>query len=149
MEQEVLDGVVGDGDVDQPVAVDVVGSDAQRLAHGHFQVGRANLDPRLLADVGEPAPVVAQERAERAAERRRGPVGPADAGELEALDLVDLGRPGDVVADEQIKVTVVVDVEERRSGQPAVGPPGVGGGGRRPRSVPCRRCGTDIPGRSP
>ena len=126
VEEEVLDRVVGHGDVDQAVAVDVVGGDAQRLAHRHLEVGRADLDPGRLADVGEPAAVVAQERAERAAERGRRPVGPADAGELKSLDLVDLGRPGDVVADEQIEIAVVVDVEERGAGQPAVGPLGVG-----------------------
>ena len=72
------------------------------------------------------AAVVAQERAERAVERGRRPVSPADAGELKPLDLVDLGRPGDVVADEEVEIAVVVDVEERRAGQPAVGPLGVG-----------------------
>ena len=75
------------------------------------------------------AAVVAQERAERAVERGRRPVSPADAGELKALHLVDLGRPGDVVADEQIEIAVVVDVEERRAGEPAIGPLGVGRGG--------------------
>ena len=58
--------VVGHGDVDQAVAVDVEGGDAERLGHGHLQVGRADLDARLLADVGEPAAVVAQQAAERA-----------------------------------------------------------------------------------
>ena len=72
------------------------------------------------------AAVVAQECAERAGERGRRAVGPAEAGELKALDLVDLGRPGDVVADEQIEVAVIVDVEERGPGEPAVGALGVG-----------------------
>ena len=71
-------------------------------------------------------PSLRKQRAERAAERGRRPVGPADARELKALDLVDLGRPGDVVADEQIEIAVVVDVEERRAGEPAVGALGVG-----------------------
>ena len=39
------------------------------------------------------------------------------------------GRPGDVVADEQIEITVVFDVEEGRAGEPAVGSLGVGRGG--------------------
>ena len=120
VKEEVLDRVVGDGDVDQAVAVDVVRRDAQRLADRHLEVGRAHLDARLLADVGELTAVVAQEGAERAGKRRRRPVGPADARELKALDLVDLGRPGDVIADEQIEIAVVVDVEERRAGEPAV-----------------------------
>ncbi len=126
VEEEVLDRVVGHGDVDQAIAVDVVGGHAQRLAHRHLEVGRADLDAGRLADVGEPAAVVAQERAERAAERGRRPVSPADAGELKPLDLVDLGRPGDVVADEEIEIAVVVDVEKRRAGEPAVGSFGVG-----------------------
>ena len=103
--------------------------DAQRLADRHLEVGRADLDAGRLADVGEDAAVVAQERAERAVERGRRPIGPAEPGELKALDLVDLGRPGDVVADEEIEIAVIVDVEEGRAGQPAVGPLGVGRGG--------------------
>ena len=79
-----------------------------------------------LMSVNRPA-VVAQQGAERAGERGRRAVGPPQAGELEALDLVDLGGPGDVVADEQVEVAVVVDVEERRAGEPAVGALGVGG----------------------
>ena len=125
VEEEVLHRVVGDGDVDQAVAVDVERGDAQRLGQRDLEVGRADLDARLLADVGEPAAVVAQQGAERAVERGRRAVRPAQAGELEALDLVDLGRPGDVVADEQVEVAVVLDVEERRAGEPAVGPLGV------------------------
>ena len=55
VEEEVLHGVVGHRDVDQAVAVDVVRGDPQRLGQRDLQVGRADLDARLLADVGEPA----------------------------------------------------------------------------------------------
>ena len=63
---------------------------------------------------------------ERAAERGRRAVGPTEPGELETLYLVDVGRPGDVVGDEQVQVAVVVDVQERRPGEPSVGALGVG-----------------------
>ena len=61
VEEEVLHRVVGHGDVDQAVAVDVERGDAQRLGQRGLQVGRADLDAGLLADVGEPAAVVAQQ----------------------------------------------------------------------------------------
>ena len=53
--------VVGHGEVDQAVAVDVERGDAERLGHRDLQVGRPDLDARLLADVGELAAVVAQQ----------------------------------------------------------------------------------------
>ena len=77
VEQEVLDRVVGHGDIDQAVAVDVVGGHAQRLADRDLQVGRPHLHARGLADIDELAAVVPQQRAERAAERGRRAVGPA------------------------------------------------------------------------
>ena len=149
VEEEVLHRVVGHGDIHQAVAIDVERGDAQRLAQGNLEVGRSDLDAGLLADVGEPPAVVAQQAAERARERGGRAVRPAQSGELEALDLVDLGGPGDVVADEQIEIAVVLDVKERRAGEPAVGALGVGRVGRRLRSVPCRRCGRGSPGRWP
>ncbi len=80
----------------------------------------------MLADVGKTAAIVPQERAERAVELGGRPISPADAGELKPLDFIDLGRPVDVIADEQVEIAVVVDVQERRPRQPAVGTLGVG-----------------------
>ena len=64
VEEEVGDRVVGHRQVDQAVAVDVVRRDAERLGQRGLQVGRADLDARRLADVGEPAAVVAEEDAD-------------------------------------------------------------------------------------
>ena len=63
VEQEILDRVVGHGDVDEAIAVDVIGGHAQRFPHRHLQIGRADLDSGRLADVRESPSVVTQEGA--------------------------------------------------------------------------------------
>ena len=127
MEQKILNSVVGYRDVDQTVAVHIEGGDSQRLGQGDLQIGRTDLDARFLADVGEVAGIVPQQSAERSRKRCRRPVSPPQAADLKPLDLVDLGSPGDVIAEEQVKIAIVIDVNERRPGEPAVRAPGVGG----------------------
>ena len=91
-----------------------------------LEIGCADLDSRLLADVGKTAAVVPQEAQNEPLKWAWRPISPADAGELKPLDLIDLGRPVDVIADEQVKIAIVVDIQERRPRQPAVGSLGIG-----------------------
>src|SRR5262249_56212658 len=113
-EEEVGPGVVGNARVGTAVAVHVVGGDAERLAHRDLEVGGADLDAGGLADVGEPAAVVAQQGAERAIERRRGAVRAALAGarELEVLGAVDVGGPAHVAADEHAPPPLLPPAQE-------------------------------------
>ena len=91
-----------------------------------LQVGRPHLDARLLADVGELPVIVAQQAQSEPENDVGGPYARPSPVSWKPLDLIDLGGPGDVVADEQIEITVIVDIKERRAGEPAVGPPGIG-----------------------
>ena len=103
------------------------GATPSALASGAFRSGvRTWMPDSSLTSVNRPPSLRSRQQSD-AGERGRRAVGPPQARELEALDLVDLGGPGDVVADEQVEVAVVVDVEERRAGEPAVGALGVGG----------------------
>ena len=110
-EEEVLDGVVGDEQVDEAVVVDVGGHHAQRLAHGAGDVGAGG-------DVGEGAvAVVVEDRA------RRGPEHPRDAVEalaelVVAAEHVVLQVELDKRAEEQVEAAVVVVVEPHGAGGP-------------------------------
>ena len=64
-EQEVLDGVVGHEQIDEPVAVDVGRDDAKRLAERPLDVG-------ALADFGERAVAVVVEEQARVGLKTRG-----------------------------------------------------------------------------
>ena len=104
--QEVRPLIVGDVDVDAPIAVEV--------GRDHAQAGGgARRDSGAAAHVGEGAvAVVAIERSWLRSVLRR-PAVAAQAHRAEA-DLLELRRPLEVVADEEIEIAVGVVVEETR-----------------------------------
>ena len=100
------------------VVVEVGEGDAERLGRRHTRVGVAHLHAGL-GDVGELAvAVVVVEIGQGPLEVLRPAVRAAAAGELEVLAFVELARPADVVADEQVEVAVVVVVEPAAAGAP-------------------------------
>ena len=111
-EEEVLHGVVGDDDIERPITVEIVKRQPERLPHRHAGGGIADTDRRVRGRIGEsPRAVIAPEAREGATEVLRAPIGPAATDEAEVLSAVDVARPGDVVAHEEIKIAVAVCIE--------------------------------------
>ena len=120
-EEEVLHGVVGDDDIERPITVEIVKRQPERLPHRNAGSGIADTDACLLGGISEsPRPVIAQKPREGAAEVLRAPVGPAATDEPKVLGAVDVARPGDVIAHEQIEIAVAVGIEPATTRPPIV-----------------------------
>jgi hypothetical protein len=127
VEEEVSRRVVGDEEVCAAVAVDVDRGHGQGLGHGLFGARVGDVEAGLAGDLGEGAVAIVEE------EEGVGPavgLGEAVGEDLAAVDggdgalgdlggiAVDLGRPLEVVADEEVEVAVAVGVEEGGAGAP-------------------------------
>lgn len=110
-EDEVLDGVVGDNEVDPAVAVQVDRGDPEGLGK-RFSRPVGDLDAGTGGDVGESsAAVVVVEGGMASGEVSRGAVGAGASVIAEGNLEIRSAIPGDVMADEEVEQAVVVDVD--------------------------------------
>ena len=131
--EKVLHGIVGHDDVERSVAVKIVEGQPERFADRHTGVRVADAHPRFRGNIGKfPGSVVAPQPREGAGEVLRPAIGPPAPHEAEVLGTVDVTRPSDIIADQQIEVTIAVGIK------PTTTCPPVGVIARHPR------CGRDI-----
>src|SRR5882724_12466734 len=121
MEQEILNGVIGDHEVNPAVVIYVYRRYSEGLCHRMARPGIAHLDAGGGRNICEmTTAIVVVQIGENAIEIARRAVSAADIGQLKRGGLIQLSRPTDVVADEQIQLSVIVVIDPRGAGAPSI-----------------------------
>ena len=121
MENKVLHGIVGDDQIDPPVAVQVHRRHAERLRHRQAGGLIFDLHTSLRGHVGEMAvPVVTIKPREHSGKVHWPAVGAPDADQPIVHLKINFLGPRDVIADEQVESAVVVIINPRRARAPVV-----------------------------
>ncbi len=123
VEDEVLDGVVGDDHVGPAVRVQVHEGQAECFRN-RCSRGALDLQSGFARDIDEAAvTLIAQKRQVSTAKIQGRAIRAADSRDSEVDGPIDLSRPLDVVANEEIQIPVVVGVEKPRARSPTGGVP--------------------------
>jgi hypothetical protein len=127
-QQKVLHRVVRNDEIHPAVLIEIDRRQPQRLRGWNVRHGVPYLHAGRGRDIGEfSAAVVAIEVRKRPFERIGAAVGPQRSVERAVKRAIDVGRPADVIADEQVEVGVVVVIQPAAARAPFVFRPGHAG----------------------